>query len=62
LAIWGETLTELSDLDGAIRQTRQGVKLTERGKDVMVIGWSNLCLIRVLFSRGDFGGANKIIQ
>jgi LuxR family maltose regulon positive regulatory protein len=62
LAIWGETLAELNDLEGAIRQARQGVKLTERGKDVMVIGWSYLCLIRVLFSRGDFTGANKIIQ
>jgi LuxR family maltose regulon positive regulatory protein len=62
LAIWGETLAELNDLEGAIRQARKGVKLTERGKDVMVIGWSNLCLMRVLFSRGDFAGADKIIQ
>jgi LuxR family maltose regulon positive regulatory protein len=62
LAIWGETLAELDDLDGAIRQAMKGVKLTERGKDVMVIGWSNLCLMRVLFSRGDIAGANKIIQ
>jgi LuxR family maltose regulon positive regulatory protein len=62
LAIWGETLAELDDLDGAIRQARKGVKLTERGKDVMVIGWSNLCLMRVLFSRADIAGAGKIIQ
>jgi LuxR family maltose regulon positive regulatory protein len=62
LAIWGETLAELNDLEGALRQARKGVRLTERGKDVMVTGWSNLCLIRVLFSRGDFAGANKIIQ
>ena len=40
----------------------KGVKLTERGKDVMVIGWSNLCLVRVLFSGGDITGADKIIQ
>jgi len=62
LAIWGETLAELNDLDGAIRQARKGVKLTERGKDVMVIGWSNLCLMRVLFSRGDMAGTAKIAR
>jgi LuxR family maltose regulon positive regulatory protein len=28
----------------------------------MVIGWSNLCLMRVLFSRGELAGADKIIQ
>jgi LuxR family maltose regulon positive regulatory protein len=38
------------------------VELAERGKDAMVIGWSNLCLMRVLFSRGDLAGAEKIIQ
>jgi LuxR family maltose regulon positive regulatory protein len=62
LAIWGEKLAELNDLDQAMRRGRKGVELTKRGKDVMVIGWSNLCLIRVLFSSGDFTGANKIIQ
>jgi LuxR family maltose regulon positive regulatory protein len=62
LAIWGETLAELNDLEGALRQTRQGVKRTERGKDVMVIGWSNLCLIRVLFSTSDFTSANRAIH
>ena len=62
MAIWGETLAELDDLDGALRQARKGVKLTERGKDVMVIGWSNLCLMRVLFSRGDIAAADKIVQ
>ncbi len=62
LAIWGEVLAELNDLDGAIHRAKNGAELTERGKDVMVIGWSNLCLMRVLFSRGDIAGADKIIQ
>jgi LuxR family maltose regulon positive regulatory protein len=62
LAIWGEALAELNDLDRAIHQAMKGVELTERGKDAMVIGWSNLCLTRVLFSRGDMAGAEKIIQ
>jgi LuxR family maltose regulon positive regulatory protein len=62
LAIWGETLAEQGDLDRAKRQATKGVKLAERGQDVMVIGWSNLCLARVLYSTGDLAGAGKIIQ
>jgi LuxR family maltose regulon positive regulatory protein len=62
LAICGEVLAELNDLDGAIHQATKGVELTERGRDVAMIGWSNLCLMRVLFSRGDMAGAAKIIQ
>jgi LuxR family maltose regulon positive regulatory protein len=61
LAIWGEALAERNDLDRANHQARKGVKLAERGKDAMVIGWSNLCLMRVLFSRADLAGAEEII-
>lgn len=61
-AIWGETLAELNEPDRALQHASNGVKLTERGEDVMVIGWSNLCLLRVLFSRGDMAGAERIIQ
>jgi LuxR family maltose regulon positive regulatory protein len=61
LAIWGEALAERNDLDRANHQARKGVKLAERGNDAMVIGWSNLCLMRVLFSRGDLAGAEEII-
>ena len=62
LAIWGEVLAELNDLDGAIHQAKKGVELTERGGDVAMLGWSYLCLTRVLYSGGDMAGANKIIQ
>jgi len=62
LSIWGEVLAELNDLDRAIRQARKGTELTERGKDVGMIGWSYLCLIRVLFSRGELAGAELIIR
>jgi LuxR family maltose regulon positive regulatory protein len=60
LAIWGEALAERNDLDQAIQQASKGVKLTERGQDAMVTGWSYLCLIRVLFSRGDLAAAEAI--
>jgi len=62
LAIWGEVLAELNDLDGAIHQARKGVELTERGRDVSILSWSYLCLMRVLFSKGDMDGAEEIIH
>ncbi|MFC1975771.1 hypothetical protein ACFLXQ_05190 [Chloroflexota bacterium] len=65
LAIWGEVLVEINDLDGAIHQAKKGVELTRRGGDVgdvAMLGWSYLCLTRVLFSSGDLTGAEEIIQ
>jgi LuxR family maltose regulon positive regulatory protein len=61
LALWGEALAELNDLDVGLKKVTQGVAVTERGTDAMVIGWSLLCLIRVLFSRGDCVAAEKIV-
>jgi len=62
LANWGEVLAEKNDLDGAIELVRKGVGLTESGRDVGILGWSYLCLARVLFSKGDLTGAEEIIQ
>jgi LuxR family maltose regulon positive regulatory protein len=62
LAIWGEVLAELDDLDRAIKLAVKGVELVERGRDVAMVGWSNLCLIRILFSRGDFARAEDVIH
>jgi len=61
-AILGEVLAELNHLDEAIDQTTKGVNLTEQGNDIMLIGWSNLCLLMVLFSSGDITGAEEIIN
>jgi LuxR family maltose regulon positive regulatory protein len=61
-AIWGEVLAEINDLDEAIHHAKKGVELTEHGGDVAMIGWSYLCLVRVLFSKGDMAGAEEIIQ
>jgi LuxR family maltose regulon positive regulatory protein len=60
--IWGEVLAEFNELDDAEEKAKKGVELTGRGKDVAMIGWSNLCLFRVLFSRGDFTSAEELIQ
>jgi LuxR family maltose regulon positive regulatory protein len=61
LAIWGEVLAETNHLDEAIHRAKNGTELTERGRDVAMIGWSNLCLVRVLFSMGELTGAERVI-
>jgi LuxR family maltose regulon positive regulatory protein len=62
LAIWGELLAEFNDLDGAIHNASKGLERSEQGGDVAGIGWSCLCLIRVLFSMGNLTGAEDIVQ
>jgi LuxR family maltose regulon positive regulatory protein len=61
-AILGEAQAELNDLDGAIEQAKRGLDLTEHAGDVMMLGWTYLCLMRVLFSRGDMSAAEEVIQ
>ncbi|UCC75826.1 MAG: tetratricopeptide repeat protein [Anaerolineales bacterium] len=61
LAIWGEILAELDDLEGALKQASEGVERAEGGSDVAMLTWSYMCLTRVLFSRDDLAGAEKIV-
>ena len=62
LAVWGEVLAELNDLDAALEHTKKGIELVEKGVDLSMIGWSYLCLIRVLFSKQAFTEIEAIIQ
>ena len=62
LAIWGEVLAERNDPDGAIEKARKGTELTAKGKDLAMLGWSYLCLMRILLSRGDLTGAQETIE
>lgn len=62
LAVWGEVLAELNDLDGALQRAQTGVELVESGLDLAMLGWSYLCLVRVLFSRGETAAAADILQ
>ncbi len=62
LAIWGDVLAEMNDLEAALELVEKGRKLTEHGGDVMMLGWSCIYLTRVLFSKGDIAGAEEIIQ
>jgi LuxR family maltose regulon positive regulatory protein len=62
LGIWGEVLAELDDLDRAIDRAQEGVELAARGGEMLYEVWSNLCLVRVLFSSGDIAGAQDLIR
>jgi len=62
LAIWGAALAETNDVDRALDLGEKSIELTERGGDMGMLGWSCLCLTRVLFSIGDLAGAEEIVQ
>jgi LuxR family maltose regulon positive regulatory protein len=62
LAIWGEVLVEINELDGAYDLLEKSIEKTEPGGDVGMLGWSYLGLIRFLFAKGDMAGAEKIVQ
>jgi LuxR family maltose regulon positive regulatory protein len=60
-AQWGEVLAELNDLDGALERAEKGVELS-KGGDLALLGFSYLCLVRVLWARGELTGANEILD
>jgi LuxR family maltose regulon positive regulatory protein len=60
--LWGEMLAEKNELDQALELVKKGAELIEQSKDLIMLSWSNLCLIRVLFSRGDVKDAERVIQ
>ena len=62
LAVLGETMVELNNMDKALGQAKKGYTLAENSGDLPIIGWSFLCLIRVLFSKGDLLEAEEAIQ
>jgi LuxR family maltose regulon positive regulatory protein len=62
LAVWGETLAELNDLDEALHHAEKGIKLIKGGGNLAELTWSYMCLVRILFSRGDLAGAEEVLQ
>jgi LuxR family maltose regulon positive regulatory protein len=62
LATWGGVLAEKNELDRALQLSEKGVKLVEQSKDVIMLNWSYLRFIRILFYRGELGDAEEIIQ
>jgi LuxR family maltose regulon positive regulatory protein len=62
LAIWGEVLAEMGDLEGALDLVNRGMELTGPGGESLVTGWGYLCLARVLYSRGDMTGIAAVAR
>ena len=62
LAVWGETLAEQNNLDEALKWAIKGFRLTKRSGDLQMLGWSFMCLIRILITRGDLAEAEDTIQ
>ncbi len=62
LGIWGEVLAELNDLDKALDLAEKGAKLGARDLDVLYEVYSNLYLVRVLFSNGKISSAEEVIE
>lgn len=62
LAVWGETITELNDLEEGVQRAKEGFLIAEDSGDLPIIGWTLFCLIRVLLSSGDLEEAESIIE
>jgi LuxR family maltose regulon positive regulatory protein len=61
LAIMGDVLAETNELNEAFDLAKKSLKLTERGGDVSMLGWSCLCMTKVLFSKGEMTDAEEIV-
>jgi LuxR family maltose regulon positive regulatory protein len=60
---WAEALAELDDLDAAVQKAKKGVASMGSGSEnLAALGWSNLYLVKILFSKGDMAGAKEVIQ
>ncbi len=60
--IWGEALVEMNDLDQAIWQAHKGFELLDRSGDLAMVGWGYICMLRILFSKGEWSEAEKTIR
>ncbi len=62
MALLGEVLAEMNQLDEAYQFAAPGVEIAKHGGNLTLLGYSYLYLMRVLFSRGDFAGAENIFR
>ena len=62
LAIWGEALAETNEVDIGLEKARQGVAITAQGEDIAMVGWSQFCLLRILFMDGNINEAENVIS
>jgi LuxR family maltose regulon positive regulatory protein len=61
MALWAISLAETNELDQALELTTKSVELT-KGGDLAFSGFSNIVLAQVRFYRGDFAGAESVLQ
>ena len=62
-AQWAEALAELDDLDRAVQKAKKGIRsIGSISENLAAFGWSNLYLVKILFSKGDMAGAKEVIQ
>jgi len=62
-AQWAEALAELDDLDRAVQKAKKSIgSIGSIGENLAAFGWSNLYLVKILFSKGDMAGAKEVIQ
>ena len=59
--LWGLSLAEQNELDRALELATKSVELTKDG-DLTFCGFSNMVLAKVLFYKGDFAGAARVLQ
>ncbi len=62
MALWGNVLAEVNDLDGAIYQARRGAEIVERGGTLTILGYTYIYQLRVLRASGDLESAGGIFQ
>jgi LuxR family maltose regulon positive regulatory protein len=62
MALWGNVLAEVNDLDGANYQAKRGVEIVERGGTLTILGYTYIYQLRVLRARGDLESALGIFQ
>jgi LuxR family maltose regulon positive regulatory protein len=58
----GDVECEWNNLDEAMRLSKKGVELTERGNDIGALGRSCVVLVRALHAQGDVEGALGVVQ
>jgi ATP/maltotriose-dependent transcriptional regulator MalT len=61
-AIWAEVLAEINQIDEALIKGKKGIEITARSDNIALIGWSQMCLVRILFSRGNLDEAEDILR
>jgi LuxR family maltose regulon positive regulatory protein len=60
-AVAGEVMAELGDFEAGLAQAQEGVAQTERFADQAMLGWSYLCLLRILHTSGDVAAATELV-